>query len=114
MSSSTREISEITGGLGELDSGEALSEKQAEERYRRLLQPRLRFVASNMLPAISVGSKNIRDPHCHGQSKRGRAASHGGRALGGISRSRPHRSPRRHTRARRAPHTLDPTVSSQR
>jgi predicted transcriptional regulator len=33
------QIGEITAGLGELDSGAALSEKQAEERYRRLLQP---------------------------------------------------------------------------
>jgi RHH-type rel operon transcriptional repressor/antitoxin RelB len=34
------QIGEITAGLAELDSGEALSEKQAEERYSRLLQPR--------------------------------------------------------------------------
>ncbi len=34
------QIGEITAGLAELDSGEALSEKQAEERYNRLLQPR--------------------------------------------------------------------------
>ena len=33
------QIGEITAGLDELDSGEALSEKQAEERYSRLLQP---------------------------------------------------------------------------
>jgi predicted transcriptional regulator len=33
------QIGEITAGLAELDSGAALSEKQAEERYRRLLQP---------------------------------------------------------------------------
>ena len=34
------QIGEITAGLAELDSGEALSEKEAEERYERLLQPR--------------------------------------------------------------------------
>ena len=34
------QIGEITAGINELDSGEALSEKQAEERYNRLLQPR--------------------------------------------------------------------------
>jgi RHH-type transcriptional regulator, rel operon repressor / antitoxin RelB len=34
------QIGEITAGVAELDSGEALSEKQAEERYNRLLQPR--------------------------------------------------------------------------
>jgi RHH-type transcriptional regulator, rel operon repressor / antitoxin RelB len=34
------QIGEITAGLDELDSGEALSEKQAEERYSRLLPPR--------------------------------------------------------------------------
>jgi RHH-type transcriptional regulator, rel operon repressor / antitoxin RelB len=34
------QIGEIRAGLKELDSGEALSEKQAEERYNRLLQPR--------------------------------------------------------------------------
>ena len=34
------QIGEITAGIQELDSGEALSEKQAEERYNRLLQPR--------------------------------------------------------------------------
>ena len=34
------QIGEITAGLAEFDSGEALSEKQAEERYSRLLQPR--------------------------------------------------------------------------
>ena len=33
------QIGEITAGLAELDSGEALSEKQAEARYRRLSQP---------------------------------------------------------------------------
>jgi predicted transcriptional regulator len=33
------QIGKITGGLAELDSGAALSEKQAEERDRRLLQP---------------------------------------------------------------------------
>ena len=33
------QIGEITAGLAELDSGEALTEKQAEERYKRLLQP---------------------------------------------------------------------------
>jgi RHH-type transcriptional regulator, rel operon repressor / antitoxin RelB len=33
------QIGEITAGLEELDSGAALSEKQAEERYSRLLQP---------------------------------------------------------------------------
>jgi RHH-type transcriptional regulator, rel operon repressor / antitoxin RelB len=32
------QIGEITAGVGELDSGAALSEKQAEERYRRLLR----------------------------------------------------------------------------
>jgi len=34
------QIGEITAGIRELDSGEALSEKQAEERYKRLLQTR--------------------------------------------------------------------------
>ncbi len=34
------QIGEITAGIKELDLGEALSEKQAEERYDRLLQPR--------------------------------------------------------------------------
>jgi predicted transcriptional regulator len=34
------QIGEIAAGLAELDLGEALSEKQAEERYTRLLQPR--------------------------------------------------------------------------
>jgi predicted transcriptional regulator len=34
------QIGEITAGIEELDSGQALSEKQAEERYDRLLQPR--------------------------------------------------------------------------
>jgi len=34
------QIGEITAGIQELDSGEALSERQAEERYNRLLQPR--------------------------------------------------------------------------
>jgi RHH-type rel operon transcriptional repressor/antitoxin RelB len=33
------QIGEIAAGLEELDSGAALSEKQAEERYSRLLQP---------------------------------------------------------------------------
>ena len=32
------QIGEITDGLAELDSGQALSEKQAEERYSRLLR----------------------------------------------------------------------------
>jgi RHH-type rel operon transcriptional repressor/antitoxin RelB len=34
------QIGEITAGIRELDSDEGLSEKQAEERYSRLLQPR--------------------------------------------------------------------------
>ena len=34
------QIGEITAGIKELNSGEALSEQQAEERYNRLLQPR--------------------------------------------------------------------------
>ena len=34
------QIGEIAAGLADLDSGEALSEAQAEERYSRLLQPR--------------------------------------------------------------------------
>ena len=34
------QIEEINAGVAELDSGEALSEEQAEERYNRLLQPR--------------------------------------------------------------------------
>jgi predicted transcriptional regulator len=34
------QIGEITAGLAELDAGEAVSEKQAEERYKRLLQTR--------------------------------------------------------------------------
>ena len=33
------QIGEITAGRAELDSGSALSEKQAEERYSRLLRP---------------------------------------------------------------------------
>jgi RHH-type rel operon transcriptional repressor/antitoxin RelB len=34
------QIEEINAGITELDSDEALSEEQAEERYNRLLQPR--------------------------------------------------------------------------
>jgi predicted transcriptional regulator len=34
------QVAEITAGIAELDSGEALSEEQAEERYERLLQRR--------------------------------------------------------------------------
>jgi RHH-type transcriptional regulator, rel operon repressor / antitoxin RelB len=34
------QIGEITAGLAELDSGKALSEKEAEDRYIRLSQPR--------------------------------------------------------------------------
>ena len=34
------QIDEINAGVAELDSGEALSEEQAEERYNQLLQPR--------------------------------------------------------------------------
>jgi RHH-type transcriptional regulator, rel operon repressor / antitoxin RelB len=34
------QIGEITAGLAEFDSGEALSQRQAEERYNRLLQRR--------------------------------------------------------------------------
>jgi predicted transcriptional regulator len=34
------QIDEIAAGLAELDLGKALSEKQAEERYSRLLQQR--------------------------------------------------------------------------
>ena len=34
------QIGEIKAGLAELDSGEELSDEQAEERYSRLLQPR--------------------------------------------------------------------------
>ena len=34
------QIEEINAGVAELDSGEALSEKQAEERYNRLSQRR--------------------------------------------------------------------------
>jgi predicted transcriptional regulator len=34
------QIGEITAGINELDAGEALSEKQAEERYNRLLKAR--------------------------------------------------------------------------
>ena len=34
------QIGEITAGIAELDAGEGLSEKQAEERYNRLLQQR--------------------------------------------------------------------------
>jgi len=33
------QIGEITAGLAELDAGAALSEKEGEERYSRLLQP---------------------------------------------------------------------------
>jgi RHH-type transcriptional regulator, rel operon repressor / antitoxin RelB len=33
------QIGEITAGIKELDSGEALSEEQAEDRYSRLLRP---------------------------------------------------------------------------
>ena len=33
------QIGEITDGIKELDSGETLSEQQAEERYNRLSQP---------------------------------------------------------------------------
>jgi RHH-type transcriptional regulator, rel operon repressor / antitoxin RelB len=34
------QIAEIKAGIAELDTGEVLSEEEAEERYRRLLQPR--------------------------------------------------------------------------
>jgi RHH-type rel operon transcriptional repressor/antitoxin RelB len=34
------QIGEIEAGIAELDRGEILTEQQAEERYRRLLQPR--------------------------------------------------------------------------
>ena len=34
------QIGEITAGINELDAGEALSEKQAGERYNRLLKAR--------------------------------------------------------------------------
>jgi RHH-type rel operon transcriptional repressor/antitoxin RelB len=34
------QIGEIEAGIAELDRGEILTELQAEERYRRLLQPR--------------------------------------------------------------------------
>ena len=51
------QIGEITAGLADLDSNEVLSETQAEERYSRLLQPRRRFVGSNMPRVISAGSK---------------------------------------------------------
>jgi predicted transcriptional regulator len=34
------QIGEIAAGIEELDSGEVLSEQQAEERYNQLLQPR--------------------------------------------------------------------------
>jgi RHH-type transcriptional regulator, rel operon repressor / antitoxin RelB len=34
------QIGEITAGLAKFDTGEALSEEQAEQRHRRLLQPR--------------------------------------------------------------------------
>jgi RHH-type rel operon transcriptional repressor/antitoxin RelB len=34
------QIEEINAGVAELDSGEALSERQAEERYKRQLRPR--------------------------------------------------------------------------
>jgi predicted transcriptional regulator len=33
------QIAEIEAGIAELDGGELLSQEQAEERYRRLLQP---------------------------------------------------------------------------
>jgi RHH-type transcriptional regulator, rel operon repressor / antitoxin RelB len=34
------QIGEIEAGIGELDAGDVLSQEQAQERYRRLLQPR--------------------------------------------------------------------------
>ena len=34
------QIGEIEAGIVELDAGEGLSQEEAEERYRRLLQPR--------------------------------------------------------------------------
>ena len=34
------QIGEIEAGIAELDAGKALSQEQAEERYKRLLQPR--------------------------------------------------------------------------
>ena len=34
------QIGEIEAGIAELDAGEGLSQEEAEERYRRLLQPR--------------------------------------------------------------------------
>ena len=34
------QISEIEAGIAELDAGEIVSQKQAEERYKRLLRPR--------------------------------------------------------------------------
>jgi len=33
------QIAELEAGIAELDAGEVLSEEEAEERYRRLLQP---------------------------------------------------------------------------
>ena len=34
------QIGEIEAGIAEVDAGKALSQEQAEERYKRLLQPR--------------------------------------------------------------------------
>ena len=34
------QIGEIEAGIAELDANEGLSQEEAEERYRRLLQPR--------------------------------------------------------------------------
>lgn len=34
------QIAEIEAGIAEVDRGEIVSQEQAEERYRRLLQPR--------------------------------------------------------------------------
>ena len=34
------QIGEIEAGIAELDAGEVLSQEEAEERYKRLLQPR--------------------------------------------------------------------------
>ena len=34
------QIGEIEAGIAELDPGEVLSQEQADERYKRLLQPR--------------------------------------------------------------------------
>src|SRR6267378_8278025 len=86
------QIGEITAGIQELDSGEALSERQAEERligYCSHGDASSPGVCSRLFSPTRRHSR----AHCGGQPNRGdphdRANSRGGDALGGISGTRP-------------------------